>query len=370
MSKTTLKRSCVVLLALALILAVSGLAQAKSLFLIANINANPSPVDAYNINPDGTVTFQKQSGVPALAGGAVGIAMDTPTNTLFITYEVSNTIQLVDAKTMTVLSSTTAPGASNLAGIIMDEKKKLLYTVDRTTNKLYAYTWNAVSKTLTLVAGAPFALANLGGSGAFGIGLDPVKGYLYVANLTNTIPYYSTTGWGYKGAVTITGVAINCAVDSVRGYLYAGGAAYPGGSVPTPNDYLEQVNLTTGAKNRVLIVTGAGVRGVSVDNATGMVYITTGNYNETVHDLRVYTSALALKQNAGSPAGASGQTGLVVPYSEGGYNPLSFAKTDSPDPVTPGANLTYTLKFDNLKNTQPVTNVVLTDTLPTDTTFV
>ena len=32
---------------------------------------------------------------------------------------------------MTGIGSTTAPGASNLAGIVMDEAKKLLYIVDR-----------------------------------------------------------------------------------------------------------------------------------------------------------------------------------------------------------------------------------------------
>ena len=363
-------------LSLAVVLVLCGSASAKSLFLIANINATPTPVDAYEIKSDGTVLFQTQYGVPNLGGGAVGIAIASGNDkavppidpTLFITYEFANNIQLLNARTMTNLGSTTAPGASNLAGIVFDESKKLLYTMDRTTNQLYSYQWNAVSKTLTLVSGAPFSLTNLGGQGAWGIGLDLAKDLLYVANLTNAIPYYSTTDWSYKGQVVMPGTAINVTVDPIRRFLYSGAGDFPGGHGPfTPNDYLDQLNLTTGAKKRVLIQTGVGLRGVSVDADTGMVYLSTGNEAESVHDLRVYTSALALKQNAGSPQGASGLTGLVVGSP---FNPLNLKKTGTPATVNPGANITYTLSFDNKKNTKPVTKVVITDPLPANTTFV
>ncbi|MCP3962133.1 MAG: DUF11 domain-containing protein [bacterium] len=48
---------------------------------------------------------------------------------------------------------------------------------------------------------------------------------------------------------------------------------------------------------------------------------------------------------------------------------LELSKTDSPDPVAPGATLTYTLEVENLSAT-PAVNVVVTDALPAGTTFV
>jgi uncharacterized repeat protein (TIGR01451 family) len=51
-------------------------------------------------------------------------------------------------------------------------------------------------------------------------------------------------------------------------------------------------------------------------------------------------------------------------------NVLNFQKTDNPDPVAPGGNLTYTLCFDNLNNDFPVTMAFITDKLPPEVTFV
>ena len=67
----------VIILAAAMLCVMNGLALAKSLYAIAGINASPTPIRAYNINPDGTLTFQAEYGVPYYAGGAVGLAVDT-----------------------------------------------------------------------------------------------------------------------------------------------------------------------------------------------------------------------------------------------------------------------------------------------------
>jgi uncharacterized repeat protein (TIGR01451 family) len=48
---------------------------------------------------------------------------------------------------------------------------------------------------------------------------------------------------------------------------------------------------------------------------------------------------------------------------------LSISKTDGPDPIAAGGTLTYTLSYDNSGNAD-ATNVVLTDTLPANTSFV
>src|SRR5436190_17239914 len=50
---------------------------------------------------------------------------------------------------------------------------------------------------------------------------------------------------------------------------------------------------------------------------------------------------------------------------------LSITKTDSPDPVVAGSNLTYTIKVQNpAASLGPATNVVVTDNLPSGVDFV
>jgi len=350
----------VIILAAALLCLMNSLALAKSIYVIAGINASPTPIRAYNINPDGTLTFQAEYGVPYLGWGAVGLAIDTASEVLFITYEASNTITLVDAKTMTGLGSTTAPGASNLAGIVMDEAKKLLYSVDRFTANLFVYRWDASAKTLTPVAQQ--VLPNLGGSGAFGIGLDKKNNHLYVANFTNVLNYYNTNNWTHAGGITVPGTAVNVAIDELNGLVYSGAGIVGYGP---GHEYLDQYNQATGGTNRVWLGTGAGVLGLGVDNNTSNVYCTTGSAGD---DLRGYTSALTLLDNVGRIG--NDPTGLAIPSTDVSYNPLNLTKTGSPDPVAPGGSLTYTIAYDNADNDFQVTDVVLVDQLPPETTFV
>src|SRR5207245_9293555 len=48
---------------------------------------------------------------------------------------------------------------------------------------------------------------------------------------------------------------------------------------------------------------------------------------------------------------------------------FTLTKTDAPDPVAAGANITYTLAYQNV-GTNNATGVVLTDAIPANTTFV
>jgi len=375
MKRAAFRVSLVIVTAVMVLLALTGLSLAKSLYVIADINSNPTPIRAYNINPDGTLTFQAEYGVPGLGGGAVGLAVDTASDTLFVTYEISNTINLVDAKTMTGIGSTTAPGAYDLAGIVVDEAKNLIYTVDRYSSNLYVYQWDRATKTLTL--DQQVTLADVGGQGAFGIALDQTRGLLYVGNynygtgsgygimaITDAyaIPYYSTSDWGLAGTLTLNGPAIGVAVDGLREFLYSG-AGWAGYS------WLDFYNLQSGVKGGVDLGYSSGAMGIGVDEDTGLIYVTTGYEGD---ELRVYQNnstgtagPLILVQNLGPIGGAP--TGLAI---GAGYNPLNLEKRASSSQVFAGSPLTYTLSLDNLNNPSPVHNVFLTDNLPPETIFV
>jgi len=361
--------SLVALLSLAL-----NPAQAKSLYMIADINAAPSPIRTYDIQtaPNHLVLQAKQT-IPSLAGGAVGLAIDTDAKKLFATYERSRVIQLVDATNFNVLGTTTAPGASNLAGIVVDQGKKKVYAVDRNTNHLYVYSWASDTNTLTLDGGAAINLPGV--TLAHGLALDEANGHLYVGDANSaSVSYFNTTSWKLEGTITPTGTTqkvMGLAVDTKRGILYMGNAYQLLGSL----GQLVKVVLATGATTLYTLpgaqpaaTGGDNIIGVAVDEDTGNVYATTGNQGVGGTDtLIVFDQNLQVLKNDLGDIGSP--TGIAIPRASVSYNPLNFTKTADASSVISGQNLTYTLCYDN-PNEITVTNVSITDTLPAGTSLV
>jgi len=361
------------LLAIAMLTtAVTKTATAKSLYVIAEIKGSSAdstlPVKAYDIGVDGTLTFQAQHDIPHSMLGAVGMAIDSDYGYIFITYEASGEIQLIEATRMTDAGKTVAPDAMNLAGIVYDHEKSLLYCVDRGTNRLYVYNWWPETATLTHVEGSPFALRN---ASAFGIALDEIDDLLFVANASNTINVYSTSTWRLVNTISVSRIAVSIAVDVRNGLLYTGGG-FAG------NMYLTQYHLATGIEAEVQVEPDAGVMGLGVDPGTGFVYMSTGTNNAAGGDnLLVYDTALNqidIITAIGNP------TGLAIPGRDIGFNPLNLNKlvlkgaTDGAGPddiktVGPGDTYTYGIYFDNT-NDFTVTDLSVVDILPKEVTFV
>ncbi|MBN2182880.1 MAG: DUF11 domain-containing protein [Sedimentisphaerales bacterium] len=347
---------------------VTETAAAKSLYVLSDLKANPQPLQAYDIGADGTLAFQAEYEIPQHRLGAVGLAIDSDNGQLFVTYEMSENIELVDAKTMGVTGSVLAPDASNLAGIVYDHHKGLLYCVDRLEDFLYVYSWEPSTQTLSQVDGSPFTLR---GSTAYGIALDEVDDILYVANGTKKIYAYNTSTWSLLRQITVGRTAISIALDVKNGYLYSGGG-YKG------NHYLTQYHLVSNTEKEVEVDPEAGVIGLAVDTDTGLVYMSTGN--DTIaggDDILVYDKSLKKIDeipDIGNP------TGLVVPGKNIGYNPLNLVKkvTDGSvgnndlgeiQSVGAGGLITYSICFDNLEN-DSLTDLIIVDTLPGEVSFV
>ena len=116
--------------------------------------------------------------------------------------------------------------------------------------------------------------------------------------------------------------------------------------------------------------------GLAVDPATGFIYATTGRDNMPGgDDLLVFDRSLRQIQAIEDIGSA---TGMVIPGKETSYNPLHLVKTveTSSTTVTPGTvpeipiggEFTYSICFDHDGYT--LTDVVVTDTLPWEVTFV
>ncbi len=315
-----LLRTILTVIAVISVLAAADPSAAKSLYVITDQDtySPPTPINAYLINADGSLTYQAQHQIPGITG-AVGLAIDTASATLFMSVEsLKGAFEVIDALTMTDLGSATAPDAQNLAGVVMDEKKALLYVIDRSSANLYVYQWDRAAKTLTAVTGSPFTLptpTNYSAPNAFGIALDTVNNLLYVANDTKDVYVYNTGNWSLAGAgvVSITTPAvisvISVAFDSANQLLYTGDGF---GSDPL----LVQKNMAGGAENTVDVSNGQsgfGVMGLGVDNATGDVYLTTGNAMNSGGDLVAYNKSLTLIQRV--PDIGPAPVGLAIPTS-------------------------------------------------------
>lgn len=337
--------------------AMVGCSFGKSLYVLADTNDNATPIQAYDIQGDKIVY---QSTVDTGFGwGSVGLAIDTDSKTLFMTQENSGTIRKIDAQTFADLGQVVAPGASDLAGIVVDQGKGLVYAVDRDWSQnptnLYVYDLDFnLQDTIPLP------------HGAVGIALDETNGLLYVTNFSPTVYYYDTATWTEQGNFNVSHTsgwygAVGIAVDAVNGYVYTGAW--------TSDDLISQYDLNTATETTLNI--GTGVVGLAVDPATGLLYITTCG---TGDDIRVYntsTSPFTLTDQTGD---IGNPAGICIPGKDISYNPLDFAKDDGleypEECAAPGGNITYTLSYDNLANSFAVHNITITDPLPAEVTFV
>jgi len=348
---------------------LATVATAKSLYVITQITnyEGPIPIAAYDIGPDGRLAFQTDLGVISRGGGAVGLAIDSFSQSLFVTYEQSNQIEVLSATTMRDLGSTIAPSAKDLAGVVYDHDKGLLYCVDRGMPNLYVYRWDAVRSALSNVPGSPFKIE---GATPYGIALDEIDDQLYVGSGWKEVSVYRTSDWSVVRRISLNHSAISVAVDPARGFLYTGSGF-------TNDFYLVQYNLTTGRESEVEVDPEAGVMGLGVDPATGYVYITTGRNNqEGGDDLLVYDTSLRRIQAVENVGSA---TGLVIPGKSTSYNPLHLTKTiDQPfegdvdvnalPEIAIGEEFTYTVCFDH--DGYDLTDICVLDTLPSEVAFV
>jgi uncharacterized repeat protein (TIGR01451 family) len=337
----------------------SGTAGAKSLYVIADINAYPDiPIEAYDIQSAPTyLVYQTTHTIPSRNGGAVGLTIDSDSGYLFATFEFSGVMDLINGTTMSTEGNVTAPSATNLAGIVVDQDKQKVYTVDRNTNHLYVYFWDATAKTLTLDGTTYVSLPSC--ISAFGLALDEVNDLLYVGDSTTSIKAYNTADWTLAAQHTVAHTARGIAIDVANQLVYSGSGGPYGGTL------LSKYDLSTSTETTTLDV-GYAVLGVAVDPATGLIYITTYTYDRLI----VYDSTLTQKWISGD---LGNPTGLCIPGADVSYNPLNLGKDDGiPEDgcVSPGAIFTYNITYDNFYNNFAVNNVILNDTLPSEVIFV
>ena len=140
-----------------------------------------------------------------------------------------------------------------------------------------------------------------------------------------------------------------------------------GTSVDLEGDFAVIGSPSTSAAGAAYVFTRSGSTWTEVEKVTASDGAASDNFG--------FASALSGDtiligaQNANTPSGNF--AGAAYFYSPVGVSQtdLSLTKIDSPDPVLSGQNVTYTLQMTN-NNANGATNVVVSDNLPADTTFV
>lgn len=202
-------------------------AASKSLYVIPDIRPPGvgSSISAYSVQSAPTyLVYQGTRRVPIHGSGAVGLAIDSQSGILFMTYEFSNIIQFVNATTFADLGTATVSGASDLAGIVYDHDKRLIYTVNRQSGRLFVHHWDSANYTFTLESQVNLTHS----SRAYDIALDEINDILYVADgeYSHKFDWYNTTTWAHLGTKTTTHAVIGIAIDAKNGFIYTSGAWY------------------------------------------------------------------------------------------------------------------------------------------------
>jgi len=203
----------------------------KTVFIISR-HVAPSQAQAYSIDGN-QITLQADVNISTYnqGFGAVGNAVWPEKELMFVTYENSDMLVWASTKTLEKVGEFDTD-ISDLAGIVIDTEKELIYVVQRRYDELYIYSFDDVNNTLILENTYELQPSESYIDPWWGLALDEENDLLYVTDTSNQVHYYDTNDWSLKGYVDITVEsnnrrAVGIAVDPNRGYIFLRVGACP-----------------------------------------------------------------------------------------------------------------------------------------------
>jgi hypothetical protein len=235
------------------------------------------PLNAFDIVND-QIIFRDTVDLQKNGAGAIALAIDELTNTLFVSYETNpstgmggNVIQIVDAKTLQYITRTIDDETMNLTALVFDAQTRKLYATDRNTNLLHVIGWNPAQKAVSLER--TIELENID----YACGLVIEGDLLYVSEFYySTGTYYSDVNcyrisedFAFVETIDMGDKVVAIDYEADENILYGGAYAYTTYQHLIKND----LDSPNGIIQKNL---GAGVIGVACDPETsGRVFLTT-----------------------------------------------------------------------------------------------
>ncbi len=355
-------------------------ATAKSLYVVGNSNRVQEDVLwVYDVQPDGKIVFQTTSSPwhDKGAGNVNGLGVDSDTNTLFLTFSGFYDAGTVDSESLVFKEFIyLVPWDVRAGGLVYDEARSRVYVTDEERDRLIIYDWVPELPALHNIGdGASEVLLSAPTAGA--IAFDSSQEKVYVASMDNGVEVlkvaFDRTEWQLIGSIGTTYEVQTLSVDARNQSLYAGGRDT--GGLESQGATITKYNLATGDEMQAIAIDGAhAVLSLCVDNATSLVYVLVKNLESPLKTVNVYNSALQLIQSV-TVTGDALQ--LYVPSTSVGYNPLDMtitpvsgvAQSNGQYVAGPGAEIEYQICVTN-SNQFPVTDIILTNTLPSELDFV
>ncbi|MCK4563915.1 MAG: PKD domain-containing protein [Verrucomicrobia bacterium] len=368
-------------LCLATVIALAGSATiswAASVYLSADHHTKQ--FDAWNINPNGTVSYQATYSL-GYATDPAGIGIDAATGVgndplMFITTEGAGGIEVINP--ITLQFHGVAPGPINMGGVDVDDINNIIFAIQRGTgayggsgtSELYIYSYNDDGTGIALEAHVTLPNHGAGMSLAF----DDSRDILWVADLNSSmVKAYDVNVAAWSDIAEIPSLSfsvshppIDVTVDQTRNIVYTGGA-WAGSRL------LSKYEVASGTETTFDIgpySSGLGVMGVAVEQIKGYVYLTTGGQSGSGGgNLQVWDCSsspfvqLQATANLGNPAGIA--IGGVS------YGLLDLEKNDTlqGQSIPIGQNFTYMIPFANSTG-YDVTGMTIIDTMPPVLDFV
>lgn len=335
------------------LLAAAGTAPAKSAYLMPN---HHSPYfNAYNINADGTVTYQSQYNWQ-WHGDPADIAMHNGDSMLFASGEGfggKTGLEVFTADTFQYIGHFGNIG--NLAGVAVDEVNNYVYAMRRANDDLYRWDWDGTAQTLSNQTHI-----NLGyGCRGYGIDLDVATGTLRIADpYVDRVRVFDTSTWMQTALIDLTHDPVDITYDRVRGLTYTVSSSY-GHGTPAGSSWLSKWDGLTETLYQLGAV-GAGRQGVgvAVDEVTGYVYVTVNDGS-----VEVWNTATGTKLQDLTSGISSSVAGICI--GNAGWIPpdLTFTKTlIGLQDVLPGGPVQFRIDWAYAGST-PLTNAAILDSL-------
>ena len=233
-----------------------------SVFAIGNLDSLfDFPLLRYSIDLT-DITLEATTHLPNRALGPISLAVEESISKVYVGFESTNILDVVDATTFVPEGMIEAVGTVDLAGMVVHPAKQQLFVVDRNEQTVFVYS------TLTFDSVEQWTLPT--GNGAWGI--DLMNDYLFVGDASATVRYYDITSHAEVDNVTLSIPAVAVAVtDYPEPTLFASGHSGVSGLTP----YLSKYYLDSGIEE--VLEVGDDPKGIALNPAAGLVYITEGN---------------------------------------------------------------------------------------------